>query len=286
VTGSALLGTRLHLALEAHEGHGIPGLDALDFIYRRAIEESGEEGDLLKERELAFAMLEGFLDWAAEEGYNSGYEVIATERETSVTLPFMTDGGEFRLICKLDALVRRLDDGAVFFRDYKTVGTFSKADRLAISTQMKTYTMIQALQALDTPHLRRPDGGQYVMLLRSKRTPRAKGPFYQVVEFAYNRHDLNSTWLRVRQLATEIRDARARIEAGEYHQSVVRYVEGDDCQWYCPFSSVCSMWDDGSRAEDAMRGNYVQVDPYARYADRAIDEILTEFGRKHDSLSV
>jgi hypothetical protein len=280
VTGNAQLGNRIHLALEAQEGYGIAAIAALDFIYKMAVTEHPEAEEALeKERDMAFAMMEGFLQWAAEEGYNAGYEVTATERETSVYLPFMDGKGEFRLIAKLDALVRRLEDGATLFRDYKTVTSLSKANRLPISSQMKTYSLIQALQARDNPELPRADGGQYVMLRRSKRTARAEGPFYATAEFSYNRDDLNGAWYRVRQLATEIRDARAALDAGAPHQAVARYVEADDCEWYCPFFRVCAMLDDGSRWEDALRGNYVQADPYARYKDNAIQEILEVFGK-------
>lgn len=613
VTGNAQLGNRIHLALEASEGHGLDALQVLEYIYDTEIAgHPYSESELRKEADLAFAMLEGFLQWAEEEGYNAGYAVIGTERETSIVLPFMRDSTrEFRLIAKLDVLVRRLDDGAVLFRDYKpqpltenvltpsgwtklgdltagdlvcgahgepvvvrdifdrgvdqvyritfsdntsvratadhpwlarpagnlklrvmqtsqlkkntrlvpytprentpgadlpmepyllgawlsngdrrgrnvtdgeqgplaaaglpvkevlrdgrvlfqgklnrehrsilenlgllmlysgerfipssylhgssftqrlallqglmdgdgshehsvvyhtvssslaegvaelvrslggwakvwvnpkltytgstdirvvirtefnpfracgkalawqqrkeevqkkaggergkhgspvitkivrsvepdgeeqvrciqldsdehlyvtsgyavthnTVATFEKANRLPRDTQMKTYSLIQAMQAKEDPSLPRAAGGQYVMLRRTKRTPKAKPPFYKTEEFSYNQHDLNSTWIRVRQIATEIRDARSALDTGADHHAVARYVPGEDCDWACPFSQVCPMFDDGSRAEDALAGNFTQVDPYARYRDTAMDRILEHFrsGRK------
>jgi hypothetical protein len=279
-TGTALLGTRLHLALEASEGHGIPSLEALSWVYDRASEEHPfEESDIRKERDLAFAILEGFLEWSAEEGYDVGYEVIATEKETHVDLPFIDwTQGDFTLVAKLDVLVRRTDDGVVRFRDYKSVGTLSKANGLLRDTQMRTYSMIQALQAKEDPSTPNPDGGQYVMLLRSKRTARAKGPFYQVVEFDYNRHDLNATWMRVRSIASGIADARRRLDAGEDHHMVAYPVPGDYCEWACPFNRICHLADDGSHLEEALQGNYVQLDPMARYSDRSIDLLLEALG--------
>lgn len=279
VTGNAQLGTRIHLALEASEGHGLDALKVLEFIYDTAMTEHPfEQQELEKEADLAFAMLEGFLQWAEEEGYNAGYAVIGTERETSIALPFMRDDmGEFRLIAKLDVLVKRLDDGAVLFRDYKTVATFDKANRLPRDTQMKTYSLIQAVQAKASPSLARADGGQYVMLRRTKRTPKAKPPFYKSEEFSYNRDDLNSTWIRVRQVATEVLDARTELDMGGDHRAVARYVPGDDCDWACPFSQVCPMLDDGSRWEDALNANYVRVDPMARYHDDGIQRVLEHF---------
>lgn len=278
-TGNSQLGTRIHLALEASEGYGLDAIRVLEYIYDTAMQEHPyAQSDLEKEADLAFAMLEGFLQWAEEEGYNAGYAIIGTERETSIMLPFMRDGmGEFQLIAKLDVLVKRLDDGAVLFRDYKTVASLDKANRLPRDTQMKTYSLIQAMQAKAQPELARADGGQYVMLRRTKRTPRAKPPFYDTQEFSYNSHDLNSTWIRVRQVATEISDARRALQLGLDHHAVARYVPGEDCDYYCPFSQVCPMLDDGSRWEDALAGNFVQVDPYARYRDDAMTKVLEYF---------
>lgn len=280
-TGTALLGTRLHLALEAWEGHGVPALRALGWIYDRAAEEHPyDEGDIAKERDLAFAILEGFLEWSEEEGYNAGYEIVATEREEDVTLPFLGwESGDFRLVAKLDVLVRRAEDGAIRFRDYKSVGTLSKANGLLRDTQMRTYSMIQALKAKESAAAPRPDGGQYVMLLRSKRTARAKGPFYSVVEFDYNRHDLNATWMRVRSIATRIRDTRLALDSGVDHHIAAYPVPGEYCEWACPFNRVCHLADDGSHLEDALRGNYIQIDPMARYHDDSIGRLLEALGR-------
>lgn len=284
-TGTALLGTRLHLALEAWEGHGIPALEALDWIYRTAAEEHPyDEREVEKERDMAFAILEGFLEWSAEEGYNAGYEVVATEREASVLLPFLDwRRGDFQLVAKLDVLVRRSEDGAVRFRDYKSVGTLSKANGLLRDTQMKTYSMIQALEAKGNPSLPAPSGGQYVMLLRSKRTARAKGPFYQVVEFDYNRHDLNATWLRIRAIASGIAQARRELDDGADHHAVAYPIPAESCEWSCPFVSICHLADDGSHLEAALQGNYVQVDPMLRYHDGSIERLLEALGGDNNS---
>jgi hypothetical protein len=281
--GNSQLGTRIHLALEASEGHRLDALQVLSYVYDTAVAEHPySEAELRKEADMAFAMVEGFLQWAEEEGYNAGYGIVSTERETSIVLPFTEQDGEFRLIAKLDVVVSRLEDGSVLFRDYKTVADFSKANRLPRDTQMKTYSLIQAMQAKEDPSLPRVSGGQYVMLRRIKRTAKARPPFYKTEEFLYNRHDLNSTWLRVRKLATEISDARSALLLGADHRETARYVPGDDCDWYCPFRDVCPMLDDGSRWEDALTGSFMQVDPYARYRDTAMDRILEHFqpGRK------
>jgi hypothetical protein len=286
-TGTALLGTRIHLALEASEGHGVDALAALGVIYQLAAEEYPyDEAELEKERDMAFAVLEGFLEWKAEEGFDAGYEIIATERYQSVRLPFLDwESGSFLLVAKLDVLVRRVEDGATLFRDYKTVGTLSKANGLIRDTQMRTYSMIQALQAKEDPSLPHPDGGQYVMLLRSKRTPRARGPFYQVVSFDYNRHDLNATWMRVRSIASGIRDTRRALDAEVDHHIAAYPVPGDYCEWGCPFVSVCHLADDGSHLEDALRGSYAQVDPMARYSDNSIDRVLEVLGKKDSNVA-
>jgi predicted thioesterase len=270
------LGTRVHLALEAWYGYGLDPLAVLEYEYNLAVNVSPEyEKELMTERGYATTMVAGYLEWAESEGTDADLEVLGTETDARAELP-LPDGDSVTLRGHLDQLVRRRSDGAVLYRDWKTVGTFTKANNLAIDTQMRFYSLIQALSVKESGE--RADGGLYTMLLRSKRTARATPPFYQQLEIRYNRHTLNATWLRTRSIAQEIKEAHQRLDAGEDHHAVVYPSPGDHCNWQCPFLSVCPMMDDGSRAGDALKANFVRVDPFAHYEHDKINAIRRALG--------
>lgn len=269
--GLAALGTRVHLSLEGHYGYELNALDVLKYEYKQLLEERPEFGtEITRELDWALAMVDGYLEWVTENGMDADYEVVATEKEQQqeVTLP---SGHQVIFRGKLDQLVRRVQDDALLFRDFKTVGTLSKANLLVLDTQMRFYAMLQALSVQGTG--KRADGGLYMMLLRSKHTDRAKGPFYEQVAVSYNSHDLNSMYHHSRAIAQEIVNARELLDEGEPHHGVVYASPSDACGWSCPFVNVCPMMDDGSRWEDALAERFVKVDPYLRYSDDKIVHI-------------
>lgn len=270
-TSVAKLGTRIHCALEAYYGYDIDPVKALKVIYYLAERESPFAAeDLDKEHGYARAMVEGFIQWSEEEGIDAALEVIATEHleEHPLTLD---DGTVVRLMAKLDQKVRRLTDGAILFRDWKTVGTLSKAHLLVLDEQMRFYTL---LEALDSDKFgQRSDGGLYTMLLRSKRTAKANGPFYREVEVRFNRRDNESMLTRVKSTATDLVMTDRMLLAGGDHRALAYPNPGDYCGWGCPFTLICPMMDDGSRWEDALQANFIKRDPYYYYGTGLIDSV-------------
>ena len=65
----------------------------------------------------------------------------------------------------------------------------------------------------------------------------------------------------------DIRDVTRRLDAGESHLSAAYPHPTGDCHWRCEFFSVCSMLDDGSRAEDMLQSLFVVGDPLERYPE-------------------
>ena len=279
--GYAELGTRVHLALEAYYGYALDPLSVLEKVYQWAVQEYPNWAEELdKEHDWARTMVEGYLPWAESTGVDAGLTIVATERivsrETSAP-----DGRPIALVGKLDQLIRREWDGVVLGRDWKTVGTLSKADKLLRDEQMRFYTLLQNLDAQE--HGTDRSGGMlYTMLLRSKRTARAKGPFYEQVEVNFNRHDLNSMWLRTLETAQDILNVSDRLDNGEDHKRVAYPNPGTHCDW-CPFVKVCHLADDGSRFEDALAGEYTQADPFAYYGNELIERVVEEFAQEKDS---
>ena len=270
-TTVATLGTRVHLALEAHYGYGLDALEALRVAYYLAKREHPSHEDALtSQHSYARAMVSGYLDWAAEEGIDAEAEVISTEQlvERELALP---DGDSVTLMAKLDQRIRRVSDGAVKFRDFKTVGTLTKAHLLILDEQMRFYSLLDALDAGGSGE--RADGGYYNMILRSKRTAKANGPFFRQLEITYNEQDHASMLARVQRVATEIRDTIQLLNNGADHRAVAYPNPGEYCGWGCPFTLICPMMDDGSRWEDALRANFINHDPYGYYGSGLIDQV-------------
>jgi RecB family exonuclease len=271
----AELGTRVHTVLEAYYGYGVAPADALDVIYDAAETAYPDYADQLgEEKTLAEIMVNGYLEWVAENGIDEAFEVVSTEQTVSTEME-IAGGHTVTLMGKLDQQVRRRIDDALMFRDFKTVGTFSKADDLVRDEQFRFYAMLWSLTA---PEGERVAGGLYTMLRRSKQTERSKGPYYQQIAVSYNRHDLNSMWLRTRETASEIDRLSRRLDNGENHLSVAYPNPSMTCSWMCPFVSVCHLADDGSRFEDALSNLYEKKDPYAYYGTEGIDLIKSEMG--------
>jgi hypothetical protein len=274
--GYAELGTRVHLALEAYYGYRLDPLIVLERAYSWAIQAYPFwADDLDKEHAWSRTMIEGYLTWAEETGVDAGLEVVATERIVSRETR-APDGRSITLVGKLDQLIRRAWDGVILARDWKTVGTLTKADKLLRDEQMRFYTLLQNLDAQDREDEYRSGGVLYTMLLRSKRTARAKGPFYDQVEVNFNRHDLNSMWVRTLETAQDILNVSDRLDNGEDHRRVAYPNPGTHCDW-CPFVQVCHLADDGSRFEDALAGEYAPTDPFAYYGNEDIERVLEEF---------
>lgn len=274
-TGAALLGTRIHAAMEAYYGYDIDPLGALAVIYDGERQRRPECAlSLTAEQEWAHTMVSGYLDWAAETGVDEEYEVVATER--AIEVPILMTNGEMAIVTgKLDQIVRRRSDGALLLRDWKTVGTLHKADLLVLDEQMRVYS---ALLTIANDGMR-VDGALFAMLLRSKRTARATGPFYDQVHISYNGHDHVSMLSRLRGTLSDMDQVTKQLDIGTDHQ-VVAYPSPmtDRCGWDCTFKHVCPLYDDGSRAEDATRGNFIQRDPYAYRNDDLINQVRAAFG--------
>lgn len=274
-TSVALLGTRIHAALEAYYGYGIDPVAAIGVIYNaeRAVRPEAE-ADLTSEQDWATIMLSGYLEWAAETGIDEEYDVVATER--AIEVPILLENGEMAIVSgKLDQIVRRKMDGAILVRDWKTVGTLHKADMIVLDEQMRVYSWLLTAASDGM----RVDGALFAMLLRSKRTARASGPFYEQVHISYNGHDHNSMLIRLRGVLSEMDRVTRQLRGGMDHRQIAYPSPMTDrCGWDCSFKNVCPLFDDGSRAEDAMRGNFAQRDPYGYRNNDLIDVVKAAFG--------
>ena len=172
--------------------------------------------------------------------------------------------GAVELQGKLDMRVRRKSDGVRMFRDWKTVGgsLTDYANLLPMNEQILTYMLLETMQE-DESH--RSEGGLFTLFRKVKRTARAVPPFYSQIEVRHNIFALRSFWDRIHGTITDIMRTRTALDAGESHQFVAYPSPTRDCKWKCQFVSICTMFDDGSSAEQALDDMFEESDPYSYY---------------------
>lgn len=288
-TGNMQLGGRVHTALEGWYGYGLDPLAVLEVLYKIEMEARPDDAaELRKERDLADAMVGGYVEWAAAEGIDADSKVIATE--TDLQIPFPADDRVI-LRARLDA-VRQMADGAWLWDDYKTSDTFETAETSELNPQMRFYSMMARLASQDQPDTPPVLGGRIVTLRRVKRTSKAKPPFYGRHEFRFPPEVVTAEYLRVAKVVREIMDARQSFDwaaaqggAPEEAAALLDITHGSmarpnlmphDCAWRCPFSKgLCYMMDDGSDWQGALErsGRWRTDDPYAYYRRDALQTV-------------
>lgn len=263
-SGALALGSRVHAALDDYYANGVALLDsytelaAKDRLILEA--EMRDTTSFDSEVELGRIMLEGYLEWVEENGIDAELDIVSTE-ETIIAPLF---DGEVELQGKLDMRVRRKIDGVRMFRDFKTVGgSLSDFANLApMNEQVLTYMLLEMLKDGEE---NRSEGGIFTMLKKVKRSSRAVPPFYEQIEIRHNIFTIRSFWNRIHGVIADLMRVRKALDEGESHTSVAYPHPTRDCKWKCPFFSICTMFDDGSSAEQALSEMFEEADPYAYY---------------------
>lgn len=270
-SGAAALGTRVHEALEVmYEVSDDAALATLAAGIEADAAAFPEQADQIrKDGDMAMAMVEGYIQWSAEDGVDQDLEIIDVEAKIAVKLP----DSPVTLVGKLDQRARRKSDGARVFVDHKTVDDFSRVALLKQDTQMKHYHLMEFLKLLEEgvpPEEAvevRTGGAYYNMLRKVKRTGRAKPPFYMREYVGHNMDDLRSYFFHVWAVAAEIIEAELALDAGQDHHLVAYPNPTRDCSWDCDFQAVCPMFDDGSDAEGMVEMIYRKGNYMSRYDD-------------------
>jgi len=226
----------------------------------------------LKDCELERAMLEGYADWVAESGVDAGIEFTAIEEIVSVRgsefAPEIVERfGEFEVVGKLDARVKRVMDGVYLLLDHKTAASLTSAlATLHMNPQMLHYGW---LERMTQPAGTWSDGALYNVLKKVKRGKQAKPPFYDRFEVNHNDDQIASYELHMKRKITKIFELEALLKDAtvEEQAHIAEPSPDDSCSWKCQFFTLCPMYDDGSRAEDMVREEFRERDPLARYAE-------------------
>ena len=270
--GPLTLGIRIHNALEAFYTTGVNPVDEYERLQRidnKLFAESDDASnekkvkDFNSEAELGRIMLEGYMDWMAEENPDADMEVVSAETKLSTRLEM---DPRVELMGKTDLKIKRASSGKHALLDHKTAQTFTMYyDTAHMSEQLMLYVLLEKMDKINGDPL--VDGGVYNLLKKVKRSGTAKPPFYERMDVRFNDKTLQSFWIRTMGTVRDIMELRDRLDAGEDHKFYAYPSPTRDCTWKCPFFQVCPMFDDGSSAEAMLEELYEQVDPNARYED-------------------
>jgi len=282
VSGALAMGTKAHVALAEYYGHGKDPLEVLLELAERdqaRLEEQDPKGydvvqrkELEKDTALVRIIIEGYLEWLEETAADVGITIIAPEQPI-IANPRIPGLEHVRLLGKEDVQAQRERDGARLFIDHKTCQTFESVKKIAhINEQFLHYHLLELLKLVESglDAEQRTDGALINMLRKVKRTATAKPPFYDRIEVKHNLKTLSSYWRRVSETIRQIESLRDRLDAGEDPTMVAYPSPTSECVWKCEFFSICNMFDDGSRVEDYVKEQMVEINPLKRYEPESI----------------
>lgn len=244
--------------------------DAITEQERAAVAGSPAEKKWLSDNDLGRLMVEGYFEWLAESGADATLSVLTAEEEVSVPLVFdgspVTDaqGRPVHLVGKLDLKVRDEVSDRVTTLDHKTVSNLNDLPNGSdIAEQPMFYTLLDRMTNRDTP----TTGVTYNMLRKTKRTSRAKPPFYGRYDVHYSDPLLRGFWASLTGTIRDLLAVEAALAQGTTDDRHLCYPRPSrDCEWICSFRSLCPMvTDDATDHEGFISEAFEQGDAYARY---------------------
>lgn len=219
-------------------------------------------------RDFARIIIEGYLQWVAEEGADQHLRFISAEEEVTVRFPLESLPTEVSLLAKLDARFHDLRLNSRVFMDHKTVDQFGDKERMAhLDPQFYFYSLVDYLRlsieneergtgAKDPEQIPWTSGGVLNMLRRVKRTARATPPFYKRKEVQHSIVELTNYFKRLSGEITDILQKEAALDAGVDHHIVCPPNPTRDCLWDCAYMSLCAFMDDGSDSEGYIEASF------------------------------
>lgn len=238
------LGTLVHGGLEVYYRDG---QDPAEWVLAHR-----PEGEQFNQTvELARIMVEGYVEWVAEEGVDVGLRF--EQAEELIEVEFGVYSGDTVVVQgRQDLVVYDEALGQRLLIDNKTVQTLDQAaDMLPQNEQLLTYAVLRMLASDPI------DGAIHNNLRRVKRTATAKPPFYGRERVNYNRTQLQNHWRHMHGTITDMVHVAQQLEAGADHQFLTPPSPSKDCSWRCPFFHACPMMDDGSNWEGFLSEFFV-----------------------------
>lgn len=223
-----------------------------------------------KAEQFALKMIEGYIEWLAETGADSGMTLIDSEVELYVPFPSneitQLAGETVFMLAKMDTRWYDETTDARVFMDHKTVDQFTTREKWAhLDPQFRWYALIEMLDNQAKGDNTWTNGGIMNMLRRVKRTGSAKPPFYKRLPLTYSIHQMRTYFERVAGELMRILQTEAMLNRGVSHRTACPPSPTADCAWDCPYLQLCSMVDDGSDSVGFIETAFEVGDPLDRY---------------------
>ena len=201
---------------------------------------------------LAARMVEGYIDWAEEEGIEVGRKSVVVEEQREQLLPFRVSGHDVTVTYKADHVYEDSQLGGYVLDDLKSVATLSQTPPTT-DFQLLTYSYLEGLRLGKFPVR-----AQHSMGRRVLRTAAAKPPFFGESGFGVSEQMMVK---HAEHLHAILGDMVRVIEKADLYglDSALLYPNpSKDCTWDCGMLDVCGMVDDGSDYETVLELNYVK----------------------------
>ncbi len=190
---------------------------------------------------LARAMVEGYVEWLADTGFDAGFTTLCVEEEFEFVLP-----NGVVVFGTWDLVGHDSVRGGHVVDDCKTLATFETIHPR--NQQLLTYCLAWWRLTGEVPV-----GAGHRQLRRVLRSGNAKPPFYDYSPLHINERILAAHEKQLMARSVDIITARAYdVDSHNLYPNPTR-----DCSWDCDFKSVCPMVDDGDDVEEAISRLFV-----------------------------
>lgn len=263
-----VLGSMVHGALEAEYKFGKDMLDWLAVEVQTLGTEYAKNdpyfqwADWHKQAEQARLMLEGYREWITDGNLDVRYRQWAVEHLLQVHTQY--DGTPVVLTGKADMIVRDTLTNELLVWDWKTAAQIERTVRQAHTTEQLPFylTLLQANEPTE-----QVGGAAFNILLKSKRTERAKPPFYHREFVNYDRRALAARQASIDGTILDYVRTVKELNAGVAEPLRVAYANPGVLNFDTWLNPLLEVMDTGGNVAGIIRAQYVQSDPYGRYAE-------------------
>lgn len=266
--GPLTAGTMAHAALEAKYKHGEDMLPwYLDYARReyenyRKLDPYLQQAAWDSQAELIRVVLEGYEDWIDADNLDAPWETVSVERLLEVQA--MIAGHPVLLTGKVDLIMRNRFNNTQRIFDWKTTANIQRTLDQAHKTEQLPYymTLLMALEP-DT----RVDGAAFNIMLKSKRTARAKPPFYKRENVGFDRAALAARQASIDGTIVDYVRTVTQLHEGVAEPLRVAYANPGVMNFDRGLNPLIDVMDTGGNVAGIIRSQYQQIDPYSRYSE-------------------
>lgn len=263
--GALALGTAVHEALGSFYSEGgtlYTALQKLDEMYAEKIAAFPySEDDIRKDYRMASVMVEGYVQWAEEEGIDSNLTLMESEQEIEAEI-VLPSGLVVVVLGKRD-IIGADEHERKFFLDFKTCQTLSDS-LLDLNEQLLTYALLEKINNPETM----PQYAIWRMLRKVLRTERSKPPYFAEEKIELSDRVLRNFYMRLSGTLEDIARTKAQLAEGVDHRIACYPTASSRCSWGCEFRLPCPMMDRDEYAEEFLTANYEIHNPYQRYENK------------------